>query len=64
VPPLRAGSTPRSTPPARGLLPALVDLLGGPDRIVTLADRDAAQHGVAFSPGAAGTATAALSRKP
>jgi hypothetical protein len=36
----------------------------GPDRIVTLADRDAAQHGVAFSPGAAGTATAALSRKP
>ncbi|MEV1049040.1 NADP-dependent oxidoreductase [Streptomyces sp. NPDC049916] len=38
----------------KGLLPALVDLLGGPDRIVTLADRDAAQHGVAFSPGGSG----------
>ncbi|MBQ0890398.1 NADP-dependent oxidoreductase [Streptomyces sp. RM72] len=38
----------------KGLLPALVDLLGGPDRIVTLADRDAAQHGVVCSPGGSG----------
>jgi NADPH:quinone reductase-like Zn-dependent oxidoreductase len=38
----------------KGLLPALIELLGGPDRIVTLADRDAARYGVAFSPGGSG----------
>lgn len=38
----------------KGLLPALVEVLGSPDRVVTLADRDAARHGVEFSPGGSG----------
>lgn len=38
----------------KGLLPALVEVLGGPDRIVTLADLDAARYGVAFSAGHSG----------
>jgi NADPH:quinone reductase-like Zn-dependent oxidoreductase len=38
----------------KGLLPALIDLRGGRDRIVTLADRDARRHGVVFSPGGSG----------
>ncbi|WP_349425983.1 NADP-dependent oxidoreductase [Microbacterium sp. LWS13-1.2] len=38
----------------KGPLPALVEVLGGPERIVTLADRDAARYGVAFSAGHSG----------
>jgi NADPH:quinone reductase-like Zn-dependent oxidoreductase len=38
----------------KGLLPDLVEVLGGRDRIVTLADRDAARHGVEFSGGHSG----------
>ncbi|GDY28970.1 NADP-dependent oxidoreductase [Gandjariella thermophila] len=35
----------------RGSLPALVDLVGGPDRVVTIADAAAAEHGVRFTSG-------------
>ncbi|MDR6144041.1 NADPH:quinone reductase-like Zn-dependent oxidoreductase [Microbacterium foliorum] len=38
----------------KGLLPALIEVLGSPNRVVTLADRDAARHGVEFSPGGSG----------
>ncbi|MBF0815544.1 NADP-dependent oxidoreductase [Microbacterium paludicola] len=38
----------------KGLLPALIEVLGSPERVVTLADRDAAKHDVAFSPGGSG----------
>ena len=38
----------------KGLLPDLVEVLGSPVRIVTLADRDAARHGVEFSAGHSG----------
>ncbi|MGW2111444.1 NADP-dependent oxidoreductase [Streptomyces sp. NPDC001948] len=33
----------------KGSLPALVELVGGPDRVVTIADHRAAEHGVRFA---------------
>lgn len=42
-----------------GVLPQLVQLTGNPNRVVTIADLDAAQHGVHFS-GAAGDVAGAL----
>lgn len=33
----------------KGSLPALVELTGGPDRVVTIADHRAAEHGVRFA---------------
>lgn len=33
----------------KGSLPALVELTGGPERVVTIADHGAAEHGVRFA---------------
>jgi NADPH:quinone reductase-like Zn-dependent oxidoreductase len=40
----------------RGELPLSIELAGGPERVVTIAAPDAAQHGVVFSGGASGAA--------
>jgi NADPH:quinone reductase-like Zn-dependent oxidoreductase len=36
-----------------GVLPVSIELAGGPDRVITLADNDAAEYGVRFSSGGA-----------
>ncbi len=44
------------------MLPALIELAGGPEHVVTIADFEGAQeHGVTFSSGDAGRAVHALS---
>ena len=40
----------------KGTLPELIELTGSPDRVITLADPDAAAHGVVFEGGADGRA--------
>jgi NADPH:quinone reductase-like Zn-dependent oxidoreductase len=44
----------------KGALPASIELRGGTDRIVTIADPTAASHGVVFSSGGGGVDLAGL----
>lgn len=43
-----------------GVLPALIEITGSPDNVVTIADFSAAEHGVRLSPGPEGRAWEAL----